>query len=258
MTELDRRARRYGDAEVSRILQKAVDLQMAESLAAPSREGLTLRELEAVANEVGIDSRHVRRAAAEVLGGTGPSQWTWFTGRPATIVLERTLPGEIDDTSFEMIVAEIRRREAVTGQASVVGRTLTWHSVNPSETRSLEVLVTSRDGETSIRIEGRLHGVAGAWFGSLMGGIGGGVGFGVGVGVGVGALGSTLFAVTFPIAAIASSYVAARKIFSSTATRREAALLDLLERISGVADDALAAHEIDEARTGRPALSSPE
>jgi hypothetical protein len=258
MTELERRSRRYGDADVSRILQKAADLQMADSLAATSREGLTLRELEAVANEVGIDPRYVRRAAAEVVGGAGPSQWTWFTGRPATIVLERCLPGEIDDGPFEIIVAEIRRCEGVTGEASIMGRTLSWRSLNPAATRSLEVLVTSRDGETSIYIEERLHGVAGAWFGSLLGGVGGGVGFGVGIGVGVGALGSTLFAVTFPVAAIASSYIAARKIFSTTATRREAALCDLLERISGVAADALAGPEIEAAKAGRPALLSPE
>ena len=82
-----------------------------------------------------------------------------------------------------------------TGQGvpSLFGRTLTWRS----DTRSLQLAVSSRDGETQIRIDERLHGLAAGLFAGLLGGGGGRIGMGVGVGVGAGVLGSAVLATRF-------------------------------------------------------------
>lgn len=242
MTEHEDLPRRYVDSEVSRILERAADLQLEEGAGGTGADGLTLRDLEQIGAEVGIDPRHLRRAAAEMVpGGSRPSRWTWFTGGPTTLRLERTVPGEVPDTAFEVIIEEIRRSAGSPGQPSLLGRTLTWRSEGPSQATSVEVTVTSRGGQTSIRIEERLHGLAGALFGGIMGGVGGGVGFGVGMGVGIGALGSALFAVTFPAAAISASYLTARGVFSNAVSRRRTALYELLEQTSAAVAGAVKA-----------------
>jgi len=62
-----RSPRRYGEAEVVRILERATELQEARVDSFPG-SGLTLDELAEAAREVGIDPAIVRRVAAELEG----------------------------------------------------------------------------------------------------------------------------------------------------------------------------------------------
>ena len=73
------------------------------------------------------------------------------------------------------------------GTASAVGRSLTWSSQEGSNLTEQQVLVSSQNGQTLIRVEQSYSGLAAGWFGGIMGGVGGGVGFGLG-----GALSATL------------------------------------------------------------------
>ena len=119
----------------------------------------------------------------------------------------------------------------------MVGRTLTWRSATSEhQTRSLQVIVASRNGETRIQAEERLHGYAGALYGGGVGGAGMGVGFGVGFGVGLGALGSPLFAAAFPVTLIGGLYVAMRQIMKSIGRKRRARLDGLVDRIARYAE----------------------
>ena len=52
----------YGEQEIGQILKRATELQDQEPTA-PSSSGLTLRELEEVAVEAGIDPRFLRRVS---------------------------------------------------------------------------------------------------------------------------------------------------------------------------------------------------
>lgn len=229
-----------------RILERATELQ--RDLPAPARaRGVTLGELEDIAAEAGIDPGSIRRAARELDTATddaGP--WTAVAGAAPTITFERTLPGEIPDDAFQLLVLEIQRTEGTHGQPSVLGRTLTWQADTPAHSRSLQVTVASRDGETRIRIEERLHQYAGGLFGGLMGGVGGGVGLGIGLGVGLGALGSTLFAVAWPVGFVGLSYISARQIFRTVARGRRRALSELLERLTELVLDAVRDDTVDE------------
>ena len=56
--------RRYGDAEVARLLERATELQVRRG--GGSGEGLTLEELRDVAREAGIDPEMISAAAAEL------------------------------------------------------------------------------------------------------------------------------------------------------------------------------------------------
>ena len=227
--------RRYGDKEVGLILKRAAELQRLEPESAAEGGGLTLAELEDIAVEAGIDPGLLRRAAEELDAGTGhlhrEGAERWLGG-PVTIELQRSLPGELPESEFETLAGEIQEAAEGHGQASLLGRTLTWRSATPQGERSLLVTVSSREGRTRIRIEERLHEQAARLFGGIIGGVGGGVGLGVGLGVGIGALGSAAFATVFPLMVITGSYLLARSIFGSTAWRRQRLLRDLLDRLT--------------------------
>jgi hypothetical protein len=230
MPAAERPPRRYSDQEVKRLLDRATELQQDQG----GSEGLTLAELEEIALEAGIDPQLLRRAATELesRGDELPSRWRGVIGADPTILLERTVPAELSAPGLESIVVEIQQAAGVLGQPSLVGNTLTWRTRTPNNTRSLQIVVASRKGETYIRVEEELNQLAGALFGGLMGGVGCGVGFGMGMGIGFGVLGSTLFAFTFPAGVIAASYLAARTAFSTTASSRRRALRDLIQRLS--------------------------
>ncbi len=234
MTENREHRRRYGDKEVGLILKRAAELQRQEPASAAGG-GLTLSELESIAEEVGIDRRHLRQAAVELdasgaaLHAEGAAR---LIGGPLTIRFERTLPGELPVSEFERLVPLLQQAADGHGQASLLAHTLTWQSVSPNTERSLQVIISSRDGRTRIRIEERLNQLAGGLFGGIVGGGGGGIGLGVGLGVGLGALGSAAFAIAWPIGIIGGAYLLARSIYGSVVRRRQRVLRDLLDQLT--------------------------
>ena len=232
MTDLPA-ARRYDEKEVRRLLERASELQGAPP-AAPPHTGLTLRELEEIAAEAGIDATAVRRAAAELdvgaqLVGGGPAQK--LAGGPLRQVLELTLPGEADPASHSDLLLLIQRAADAPGQGVQVGRTFSWTSQNPGSLRQLQVMVAARDGATHIWIEERYTGLAAAVFGGGLGGIGGGLGLGVGGAVG-GALGSVVLGIGIPVAVIAGTYAACRAIYLKVVTSRRRVLEQLLRDLA--------------------------
>lgn len=223
-------ARRYDDDEIGRILRRATQLQRAEPTAADPT-GITLAELEEIALEAGIDAANVRRAAAE-LDAAPPSRRLLdrAAGGPVRLRLERTYPGELPLDAFDEIIPLIQEAADSSGNASRVGRTLTWSSQTHGNTRSLQVLLVARDGETGVRIEERLHGLASALHGGFV--LGGGVGLGFGVGVPLGlAISTSLGPLIVPAALVAGSYAGARAVFRHISGRRRRALVRLLDQI---------------------------
>ena len=221
--------RRYSEKEVGLILRRATELQRAEPYA-EDPTGLTLAELQEVAGEVGIDPRYLRRAAAELEGGAAPGLLEGLAGAPVAFVLERTVPGEFPESRFEELVPLMQSATVGQGNASAVGKTLTWSSRSDTNTSSQQILITSRQGETLVRIEERLAGFAGGVFGGMLGGVGGGVGLGLGGALG-GALGSVALAVALPVVAIGASYGAARAIFRYHYRKRKRQMEDLMSRL---------------------------
>ena len=241
MTERAPQRRRYGDKEVGLILKRAAELQQQEPASGTEGGGLTLFELEEIAAEAGIDPRYLRRAAADIEAGGSAlrsDKASLIFGAPLSIELERTLTGEFPEEEFSRLVPEVQRAAGGHGQASVLGKTLTWQSSTPQGERSLQVTVTSRDGRTRIRIEERLSTLAGNLFGGMVGGGGGGIGLGLGLGVGLG-LQSAAFAIAWPVGIIGGAYLLARSIYTSTARKRQRVLRDLLDRLTERIEDVL-------------------
>ena len=230
MTDHPNLPRIYGDEEIGQLLKRATELQHREP-SAPSSAGLTLQELEEVALEAGIDPRFLQRAALEL--GTSPTDaglWTKVVGDELLLIRETTVPGELDDDGFERVVNVIQLGTREHGQPSLLGRSLTWRAETPTKSRTVQVTVTSRDGQTHVRLEENLHQLAGGVFG---GGVGG-VGIGVGVGMGIplaGWLGSGLFAVAAPLGFLALSYLGAREAYRAVTRKRRSVMGELFDKI---------------------------
>ena len=222
----------YGDKEIGQILKKATELQAREP-SAPSSSGLTLHELEEVAVEAGIDPLFLRRAALEL--GTSPTEsgfWAKVAGDEFVLVRETTVPGELYDDGFERVVSVIQMGSREQGQPSLFGRSLTWRAETPSKTRTVQVTVTSRDGQTHIRLEENLQQLAAGVFGGGMGGFGGGVGLGLGLPLaGFLGLGGSLLAAAFPLGALGLAYIGGRQIYRAVTKKRRRVMGELFDKI---------------------------
>ena len=232
MTDHPTPPRIYGDEEIGQILKRATELQHREP-SAPSSSGLTLQELEEVAVEAGIDPRFLQRAALELgTSLTDSSFWTKVVGDELMLIRETTVPGELNDDGFERVVSVIQLGTREHGQPSLLGRSLTWRAETLNKTRTIQVTVTSRDGQTHVRLEENLPQLAGGVFGVGVGGVGIGVGLGAGLPLaGFLGLGGSLLAAAFPLGALGLAYIGARGVYRATTRKRRSVMGELFDKI---------------------------
>lgn len=231
MTDREHLPRVYRDEEIGRILKRATELQHREPKGDPT--GITLAELEEIAAEAGIDPGHLRRAAMELeTSPSDPTLWSRLAGDELDLVREITLPGELDQAGFERLVTAIQAASREHGQPSLLGRTLTWRAESSSKTRTTQIVVSSRDGETTIRVEEDLTQMASGIFGGVTAGAGVGIGMGVGLPIGLEVLGgSILFATAAPLVSVALGFMASRALYRTMAGRRQRSVDGLFDLV---------------------------
>ena len=99
------RERTYGEEEVAAILRRAAQLERDRG----TTEGaLSLREIEAIARDSGIDLALVRQAARELDEGRAKGIAAAIAGAPLRRVIERVVDGEIGAEHHERLAQEIR------------------------------------------------------------------------------------------------------------------------------------------------------
>ena len=236
--------RRFNDEEVALIIKRAAELQQTEQIAQDPSSSLSLKEVEDIAKEAGIDPALIRRAANTLDQRTEVNRPSPWVGAPTRIVYERVVDGEITNHAYEPIVNEIRRTFGDNGIPSVLGRTLAWTSTpmggrRQSRGRQIDISIMSRGGVTTIRVEEELRNIA-ALFGGLVGGGGGGT-TGISVGIGMGALHSAPLAALMWVAIAGGFYALARTIFGKISEKREKQLGDLTERLQSLVESAATA-----------------
>lgn len=247
MSEPSRLPRLYDEKEVGKLLKRATELQREDPVRANPSGGFSLAELEEIAAEAGIDPQHLRRAASELESGGGPEGWEHLIGEKATLVRQAVVPGELPEDGFERVLAAIQTVAHDHGTPSLLGHTLTWQAESGHKSRSLQVVVSARNGETHIRAEERLHRAATGLFVGTTWGFGVGLGVAVGTGFGLEVLGSALFAVACPIGMVGLTLVGVRQVYRAIVRRRRSVLTQIVER---VADEVAAA--VAEASLGSP------
>ncbi|UCC72511.1 MAG: serine/threonine protein kinase [Gemmatimonadota bacterium] len=228
---------KLSEAQVDEVLSRAAELQAEH----PTGErALSIGAVEQVAAEVGIPPEHVREAVRELgrPGGRvvphaatpGPTRVDY---RKDTLILDRTLEGEIDESVHKAMVNEIQATLGIVGHVSVLGSTLTWSPAAPgTDERKVVVTVTPEAGKTQVHIEERFE--LSGWR-IFVPGWGVGVGILTGLGLvsalGMGDRAMLLALLLAPVGAI----TAVALFFKGKAARHRPKLLELADRLAALA-----------------------
>jgi serine/threonine protein kinase len=232
--------RRYSDSEVEEIVRQAAD----EQLAHPTEEGMSLRTVQQIADDVGISPERVERAASKlevrepVAPPTESGPGAFWLGSPTVIEWERVVDGEVTESMYEDIVDEVQATLSTEGQVDTLGRSLTWRTVKPvlGKRRAVQVRVTSRGGQTRIHIQERLGELAVTLYSSIL--VGGGIG-GVAtiLGIGLGWLGTGLEAALLSAGWFPGMYAITRAIFRGVSRKKRTDLEGLSNRLAAIATE---------------------
>lgn len=127
--------RQYSEQEIQAIFRRATERQEAAGTANPHR-GLTLDELKAIGAESGLDPAHVEAAAADIERGPvvppSLSLLERFYDLPASIRVERVLPGSLDDATWHEAVETLRSVFNTRGKSEVIGPIREWSAFTSS------------------------------------------------------------------------------------------------------------------------------
>jgi hypothetical protein len=147
--------RRFTDQEVREILKRAV--KSAPSHAMTRSEGLSLAELKAIGEEVGIDAARLEAAAQDVAMGRS-RHGNLLVGSPTVMTFERKVGGAFDAEATPEILSVIRRTMGVQGEVNEVHGSLEWRAEGDIGARY--VTLSSRDGVTTINGSSNLNSAA--------------------------------------------------------------------------------------------------
>ena len=130
--------RRYGEREVRDIFKRAGSREAPNQGTSTPHTGLTLAELQAIANEVGLSPERVADAAS-ALDAPPATEHRNSLGMPISITRTAPLSRPLTDGEWELVVSELRSTFGVQGSARSLGSTREWTNgrlfafVEPSE-----------------------------------------------------------------------------------------------------------------------------
>jgi hypothetical protein len=175
------------------------------------------------------------QGAGVVREGIRPS-YNWWLGGHSAIAFEATVPGEMPERDFDLLVEAISRALNDNGVVSVVGRSLNWTSADKS--RKVQISVLVRDGRTNIFVGERLRDLIGAIYGGVIGGGGGGT-MGPIMGIAMGALQMPLLIPPMILTTVLSAFGIARYSLQRVTKSRSQVLQELTQRLADQARDSI-------------------
>lgn len=159
--------RTYSEKEMAALFERAAELQAEHTRRSPHGPGLTLTELEHIAQESGMDPMLIRQAAAEMDGRFASSRLETRSQTSTHVIVERVVPAPLTMDAVEDVVMELKHRydsdlgkmmgtpDYGKGSLEQIGRSFEWRhtSVSGIETR---VLLRPRGNKTQLRISKRV------------------------------------------------------------------------------------------------------
>lgn len=121
--------RRYADDEVRKILDQALRPETLPVDRRGSADGLTLAEIQSIAQEVGVEPDAVSRAAARLDAAPVPTRDTAL-GMPVQVGVTVPLARALADHEWDALVAELRATFGATGRVSREGSIRQWSNGN--------------------------------------------------------------------------------------------------------------------------------
>ena len=121
--------RRFDEAEVAEIFERATQAQHSGQRQLPSGEGMTLAELQEIGREVGIDPQLVARAASSLVQGGRPTSRK-LLGLPIGVGRIVDLDRKLTDDEWERVVVDLRETFDARGQMRSEGSFRQWTNGN--------------------------------------------------------------------------------------------------------------------------------
>lgn len=144
--------RRFTDQEVALVLHRAAEIEArrAESAAA---HGLTLRELQDIAKEIGLRPEVLDEAVAVVQAGGRPRAVD-LLGPTLSTKIVRGVRGTLDEGDLQGLVRVIEEQVDATGTVTEALGTVRWTSVSRGHKfdRTTQVSLTVKPEETQIQV----------------------------------------------------------------------------------------------------------
>ncbi|HRF59250.1 MAG TPA: hypothetical protein PLH94_04970 [Fimbriimonadaceae bacterium] len=135
-------AKLYSEAEVSKIIQRAVELQEAGTDATSYTPGVTTEELQKMAEELGVDPRYLEEAMREQIDGASSQERKGAEE-------ERVVEGEVSPEDFDILLQSMRTVSMKNNPTAQIGRTLQTNAFAGGGMHKVEI--TSRNGRTRIK-----------------------------------------------------------------------------------------------------------
>lgn len=139
--------RKYDDKEVGQILNAAAEMRSGMSTAT-SGDGITLAELQRIAEEVGINPNNVERAASAL---SVNSQRKSQRGS-GFVMIESRIDGVISEEIWDELITEVQRFAGKPGSRLAQGPAREW--TGTSSMGYLMLSATTRHGNTRLKILG--------------------------------------------------------------------------------------------------------
>lgn len=121
--------RRYDEAEVAAIFERATEAPSAGSRVDAASGGMTLSQLQEIGAEVGISADAIAMAAANV-DQPAPSPQRKFLGLPLSASRTMQLDRTLTEAEWELLVAELRETFNAPGQMVSHGSLRQWTNGN--------------------------------------------------------------------------------------------------------------------------------
>lgn len=121
--------RRYSDAEVAAIFERATKVQQSDSRQLPAPEGLTLEQVQEIGREVGIQPEHIARAA-HALTHSGRETARHFLGLPIGVGRTVDLGRALSHEEWERLVVDLRETFDARGVQRAEGSFRQWTNGN--------------------------------------------------------------------------------------------------------------------------------
>lgn len=118
--------RRYQDHEIREILDLAIDEESNLQGSVTAADGLTLRQLQEVGQEVGVSPDRIAQAAVVVAARRHAPTHETTTWLPTAVERTILLPRNLSDREWEWLVAELRTTFGGKGEVAVQGGMREW------------------------------------------------------------------------------------------------------------------------------------
>jgi hypothetical protein len=123
--------RRYSQDEMTRILERATDVEERGASLQPSGEGLTLAEIQEIGSEVGIAPDAIARAATTLQSRAGEAAVVrGLLGLPLAVARTVELPARLSDAEWASVVVDLRETFDARGRIRDEGAFRQWTNGN--------------------------------------------------------------------------------------------------------------------------------